>query len=524
MARVNLDELAAENRVLRDERDSYRDLYLKMLEENERLARGILGQKAERIHDDGQLTLAVIAMLMGAGESKVAHEVLEKVREHERKKPTGRKPLPENLPRVKIELIPDEVKRVGLENYSRIGEDRSEVIERRPASVVIVETVRPKFVRKGRESSEPTTVEICPPLPLPIERGMAGPGLIADTIVRRWQDHLPLNRQEGIFGREGVELARSTICGWHEVKANDCRPLVKAMHAESLRQSVLLSDACGVPMMAKKKCRNGHFRVVISPALHVTFHYAAHDDSQSTDAALKGFEGHLIVDAGTVYDHLFDDGKVIEVGCWAHARRYFFKAVPSDPERARHAIAAMGALFHLEKKWKGFSNNERVKQRAEKSAPLVKDFFEWCGNERARVLDDTPISKALGYCANQKDALERFLTDGRLPIHNNLSELQLRREKVGAKNWLFLGSPDGAEANAIFTSLLASCQMHQLDPWSYLRDLFCLIDDWPHARVLELAPAYWKATSERDEVKRTLDANPFRRITLGLDPIPTAPA
>jgi hypothetical protein len=135
------------------------------------------------------------------------------------------------------------------------------------------------------------------------------------------------------------------------------------------------------------------------------------------------------------------------------------------------------------------------------------------------ALDETPMAKALGYATNHRIAFERFLDDGRLPIHNNWSELQLRRQVVGRRNWLFVGSDDGAEVNTVFVSLLASCGLHQVEPWTYVRDLFCLLPSWPRRRVLELAPAYWPRTVEQEETQRTLADNPFRSAVLALDQV-----
>lgn len=130
------------------------------------------------------------------------------------------------------------------------------------------------------------------------------------------------------------------------------------------------------------------------------------------------------------------------------------------------------------------------------------------------MLDETPISKAIGYSRNQRAALCRFLDDGRLPLHNNVSELQLRREAVGRKNWLFVGNDDAAEVNCAFVSLIASCQLHGIEPWAYLRDLFCLIPRWPAKRILEIAPASWQQTRQQHDTRQRLDANIFRQITL----------
>jgi transposase len=206
---------------------------------------------------------------------------------------------------------------------------------------------------------------------------------------------------------------------------------------------------------------------------------------------------------------------VIEVGCWAHVRRYAFKAMSSDPDRARQMLAMIGELFRIERKLASETAKKRKRLRGEWSKPVVDAFFDWCEREVHLVLDDTPISKGIHYALNQRDALRRFLSDGRLPIHNNISELQLRREAVGRRNWLFVGNDEAAEVNTTFVSLIASCQMHGLEPWAYLRDLFCLLPRWPRSRILELAPAYWAKTLEQKDTQERLAADIFRRVTLG---------
>ncbi len=159
---------------------------------------------------------------------------------------------------------------------------------------------------------------------------------------------------------------------------------------------------------------------------------------------------------------------------------------------------------------------DRLKARRAESQLLVDGFFAWCEAQAALVLDETPIQKAIGYARNQEAALRRFLDDGRLPLHNNFSERELRREAIGRKNWLFLGSDDGGDINATFVSLLASCQLHGIEPFAYLRDLFCLLPSWPAKRVLDLAPAYWKKTIQDERAQKTLATNVFRQASLGL--------
>ncbi len=498
-------------------RDQYKALYEQLREECEKLKRGLVGQKAERVGtDDRQVTLALLETLL---EAHGAAELVQKetVRAHERQKPRGRQPLPAHLPRVDVELIPFEVQQAGLEHFRRIGEEVSEVLERRRASSVVVRVIRPKFVAKDAPRQGPAQVLIGDPADLPILRGRAGPGMLADTIVRRWQDHQPLHRLEGIYARDGLPLARSTICGWHAELATLARPIVEAMHAEALQQPYLCTDATGVLVQAPEQCRHGHFWVLIAPALHVLFRYSPTHDMRAVDTLLAGYQGVLVADAHSVYDHLFVDDHVREAGCWSHLRRYWFKTLGSEPEKGREALARIGALFAIERALVDATPAQRHAVRTEKSRPLVTQFFDWCAALQPSALDETPLAKALGYATNHQRAFERFLDDGRLPIHNNWSELQLRRQVLGRRNWLFVGSDDGAEVNTVFVSLLASCGLHHLEPWTYLRDLFCLLPGWPKSRVLALAPAYWKQTLQDEHTQQRLADNPFRSAVMALD-------
>jgi transposase len=503
------------------ERDEYRALYLETMERCRKLELGILASKSEHLPDGGaQLSLDVLSMVLGDRQraeldaALAAANAEQVIPEHTRRKPTGRKPLPEHLPRVEIQVLPPEVERKGLDAFERIGEDVSEVIERRPASLVVARVVRPKFVAKDRQRDADTEVFVAEPLELPIPRGLAGPGMLADTIVKRWQDHMPLNRLEDMYARDGVDLARSTMCGWHAALAEVAKPLVAAMREDAFKQPYLCTDATGVLVQQKERCRTGHFWVLVAPGRHVLFEFTRNHSSDAVDDVLSGYQGYLVADAHTVYDHLYRTGDVIEVNCWAHARRYFFKALDSDPERAKVALGFIGALFRIERTLAESPRRKKEKIRDKRSRPIVDAFFSWCDAEAPTVLDDTPISSGIRYARNQRVGLSQFLDDGRLPIHNNMSELALRREAVGRKNWLFIGSDDAGAVNALFTSLLASCRLCDVDPWSYLRDIFCLLPRWPEHRLLELAPVAWSDTRARPDVQALLDANPFRKLTL----------
>ena len=501
---------------LAHERDEYKKLVRLLQEENERLKRGLVGQKAERLpRNDAQLSLAILELMLGSDGPTLTPEppAEQTVAEHTRRKPV-RKPFPEVWPRVPIEILPSEVQREGLDSFECIGAETREVLERRPASTVVVQLIYKKFVRKERAADAPREVLTPETVELPIERGLAGPGMLADSIVRRWQDHQPLHRLEGIYAREGLELAKSTLCTWHQQLADLARPLVAEMLLDALRQPYLCVDATGVLVLAKDKCKNGHFWVLVAPEKHVLYGYSKRHDSAAVDQLLAGYRGYLVADAHSVYDHLYKAGGIIEVACWAHCRRYFFQSLASEPERAKAALAIIGALFRVERTIADEPRGKKEQVRRAKSAPLVDRLFEWCDVEADRVMDESPLSTAIGYARNQRVALRRFLDDGRLPLTNNISELNLRRQVLGRRNWLFVGSDEGALVNTVFVSLLASARLHDIEPLAYLRDLLCLLPSWPRQRLLELAPAYWKQTFEQPETQQKLAANVFRRVLL----------
>lgn len=496
--------------------------YMELLATCKRLERGILAQQSrERLSpENSQLTLGILETLLRSRETtNPAQTPVSTLAPGPgpKPRPTGRRPLPQNLPRIQLVLYPPEVEREGLDAFEVIGREVSETLERRPSSLVIVEEIRPKVVRKGRDRlAESTPVFQAEPLDSPIPRGLAGPGMLADTIVKRFDDHMPLHRLERVYGREGIELNRSTICGWHAQLSALILPLIIAMWKDAKDSPFLHTDATGVLVLQKEKCANGHFWVVIAPGLHVLFAYSRDHDSAAVDRILGDYKGTLVADAHSVYDHLYRGGKVLESNCWAHSRRYFFKALGSDRVRALEALTLINALFDIERTIADAPLERRFETRQVQSKPIVSSFYDWCASQSPSLVDGSPLARAVTYATNQRVGLERFLLDARLPIHNNASERELRREACGRNNWIFLGADSGGDVNASFVSLIASCRLHGIEPWAYLRDLFCLIPSWPQSRVLELAPAYWEQTLKKDDTQQRLAASAFRNISAGL--------
>jgi transposase len=293
--------------------------------------------------------------------------------------------------------------------------------------------------------------------------------------------------------------------------------LVKAMLADAREAPYLCVDATGVLVQAPEKCSRGHFWVLIAPGRHVIFAFSQSHDSAAVDKLLGGYDGFVVADAHAVYDHLYGEDGAAEVGCWGHARSYVFKAVGTEPVIARELLDNLRVMFLLECKFASKPRKQRERMRQSKVKVLVDRHFELCRRHEDRALDGTPLAAAIRYSLNQEQALRRFLEDGRLPATNNISERHLRRQAVGRKNWLFVGSEDGAAVNTTFSTLIARCHLHDIEPESYLREVMCLLPDWSRSSVLELAPCNWKQTRQQPEAQQLLADNLWLQVGREID-------
>jgi transposase len=406
----------------------------------------------------------------------------------------GRATIPAHFPVERVVLEPSPVP----EGARCIGEEVSERIGYRKASYVRVLVIRPKFAVDQPDGS--TRVETADTPDEMIPRGLCDPAMLAHLIVGKWEDHLPWNRLEGKCAREGLPLSANTMAGSAKRAEPLARCVVDAMRTEARAEAkVLAIDATTARVQAKGKCRKGYPWVVVADRDHVLFGFTARHTSDAPKELLRGFRGVVLADASSVYDQLFAaEGGPTEAGCWAHGRRGFFYAAPSD-ERALVGLEFANRLFALEREFKPLSPAERRGRRLAQSEPILDDFAAW----RARALADPsidprgPLRRALNYTLNHWDALCRFLDDGHIPISNNFTELQIRHIALGRKAWLFFGSEPDALVACTWLSLIASAKLHKLDPEAYLRDLFRVLPSWPRSRVLELAPKYWSRTRER---------------------------
>jgi transposase len=428
----------------------------------------------------------------------------------------GRRRLPDDLPRERvIHDLPESEKPCPCCGTMRtlIGEETSEQLDYVPPQVKVIERVRLKYICKECEAKAaeggPQIATAEKPLSA-IEKGLAAPGLIAHLIVSRFADHLPYYRLERILGRHGIELARSTQCDIAAQAAQALLPLHNLAIEDLLASRVMHTDDTPVDVLEPKagKTRQGRFWVYLGDDAHpqVVFDYTPNRKRDGPMTFLKDWGKdalrYLQADAFGGYDGIYAGdagGNVVEVACWAHARRYFHSAQKTDHRNSAQALAYIKLLYDVERDAANLPSGERAALRQERSAPVLVQFRQWLlGLQPAnggRVMPKSPMGEAITYALNQWAALCVYLLDGDLNIDNNVSENALRRIAVGRKNWLFCGSDNGGRTAAILFSLIASCQRHDVEPFAYLRDVLTRIASHPHHRLGELLPGRWTPAS-----------------------------
>lgn len=407
----------------------------------------------------------------------------------------GRQKLPAHLKRVSTTRdVPEGDKRCrGCKKpLVRIGEDTAEQLEYTPGQLRVLQDIRPKYVCPN-ECEECGVVQM-PPLVGPIEKGLPGPGLLAHVCVSKYDDHLPLYRQQEIFARQGVHLARQTLCDWVAASADLLSPLVLLMRKQVLRSKKIHTDDVPVPVQDETRNHTREARLWVylgdERAPYIVFEYSPNHSEIYPIEFLKDFLGFLQCDAYRGYDE--KKIRAIVVGCWAHARRYFFDAQKSDPARATAALGFIRALYDVEDLAKNLTAEERRTLRQERSKKTIEDLKKWLDAEELSVLPRSALGEAFTYARNQWKRLTRYLEDGDLDIDNNIAERANRNVAIGRKNWLFAGSDEGGKRAAILYSVIESAKRCGVEPWAYLTDLLGRIAAHPDNRLAELLPDRWK--------------------------------
>lgn len=466
------------------------------------LLRARYGPRSERI-DESQLTLfakeALEAEPGGASDAQVDEDATPARKAGKRR---GRKPLPKNLPRKRVvhELPADQLACPCCQQpRTKISEEVSEQLEYEPASLYVIEHVRPTYACKNCEAHLVTADK---PMQ-PIDKGLPGPGLLAHVITSKYSDHLPLYRLERIFRRHGVDLSRSTMCSWMAACADLLHPLYERMVEEVLASKVVHTDDTVVPVQDKTrtKTRQGRAWVYVGDHDHpyTVFDFTPTRSRDGPMAFLESFTGFLQADAYSGYDALYATGRVVEVACWAHTRRKFHESRETDPARAHTALAMIRLLYQVEDEAKDLSSTERRSLRQERSKSRLEKITGWLEKEQVVVLPKSPIGQAISYALSNWTALTRYVDDGDLHIDNNPAENAIRPIVLGRRNWLFAGSDNGGRTAAVLSSFVASCRRHDIDPFAYLRDVLANFAACSINAIDQFLPDPWHAARATEE-------------------------
>lgn len=414
-----------------------------------------------------------------------------------RSKPTGRRPFPADLPREGIVLEPSAEEQTCPLHGAKvpIGHERSEMLDWVPGHFKVLVQLRAKYACRPCQGE----ISIAPVALKPIDAGVPGFGLLADVLVKKYADHCPLHRIRGIYRRHGVDLPVSTLSHWVGAGSEILEPIARAIRRETLASHVVQADDTGLRVLdpAKKGgTKRGHMWSYVGDQVWVTFDYTPTWEGEGPCTFLADRHGWLQADAYAGYDRLFrgEDATAVEVGCWAHARRYYFDALPSD-RRAGVALAWIGKLYEVEReaKERGLDPLGVLALRLDKSKPILETFRKWIQETWPHAPPKSPLGQALVYSANQWPALQHFLEDGRLELDNNACERALRTIAVGRKNWLFAGSDEGARRSAVIYTIVGTCRLNGVDPWEYVRDVLeKLAAGWLQSRIAELLPPNWR--------------------------------
>jgi len=407
----------------------------------------------------------------------------------------ARKPLPEDLPREVVNHLPAHSCCPDCGGALRqFGEDVSEQLERIPASFKVIRHVRPKFACAGCES----VVEAPAPV-RPIDRGLPGPGLLAHLLVSKYGDHLPLYRQSQIYAREGVDLDRSTLAGWVGAASQLLTPLVDAIKKHVLTASKIHADDTPVPVLApgNGKTRTGRLWTYVrddrpaglSTAPAVWFAYSEDRKGEHPRRHLKDFKGALQADAYSGFHHLYGDGAIYEVACWAHTRRKFHDIhVAHASPTTTEALARIGTLYSIEEQIRGKPAGLRCSVRQTRSRPLLDELRQWMKKTLRSLSTKSETAGAIRYALSHWRALTRYVDDGLLEIDNNSAERALRAIAIGRKNYLFMGADSGGQRAASLYSIIGTAKLNGLDPAFYLRTVLATIAEHPINRIEQLLP------------------------------------
>ncbi len=456
----------------------------------EQMQRMLFGSKSERFVkapvDPKQLHLSFAELAEKSNDQSNPDQTVAELTKEKAVKTSnhkGRNKLPKTLEEKVIIIEPEQ----DVEGLKKIGEERTEILEYLPATFFKLVIVRPKYEKPNQEG-----VLIAEMPSRPIAKCMAGNMLLSSILVNKYVDHLPLHRQREIFKRADIQIAPSTIDSWVSQLGFLFEPLYEAMVKTVKNGAYLQADETPTRVLDKQKkgtTHKGYYWVYHDPLKRmVVFDYQKGRNKDAPREILKDFKGYLQTDGYASYNQFKTKKTVTHLACWAHARRYFEKALDQDRSRAEYAMERIQQLYAVEREIADFTPEEKKKVRLEKSLPIINELGRWISQENKKILPSSLIGKAFTYSINLWDSLQAYLYDGNLMIDNNLIENSIRPNALGRKNYLFAGSHEGAKRSAMFYSFFGTCKMHGVNPQKWMNKVLEVIADHKANKLHELFP------------------------------------
>lgn len=489
---MSFDELVVLNNELTSQLKTYQSTISQLQFDIDQMKRLLFGAKRERFipkHDENQMTLPFD--VEPENEAEKQQETITYVRSKpKRENHPGRLPLPDHLPVEEIVIEPEE----DTTDMKCIGKEVTDQLELIPAKLFIKRYIRPKYI-KANDNESLNYKGVIADLPVfPIEKGIAGPGLLAQIMIDKFVDHLPIYRQIERFKRENIKIPSSTINGWQEAICNLLEPLYDTLKHRVLSQGYLQVDETPIQVLDKNKkgkTHRGYHWVYYSPIEKtVLFDYRNGRSREGPSILLKNFVGYLQADGYSVYDSFGERKSITLLNCMAHARRGFEKALDYDKPRAEYAMGMFQKLYDIEReaKQQNLTTEQRHALRLDEALVVLNELGKWMAETYKTVLPKSPIGKAIAYCIPRWDNLMNYLKDGSLEIDNNLAENAIRPIALGRKNYLFAGSSRGAERAAMFYSFFGTCKKNDVNPFVWLKKVLEVIPEHKVNRLNELLP------------------------------------
>jgi transposase len=482
------DELLAENSDLKQQL-----AYLKRM---------VFGQKRERfVPSVPEEQMALEDLFETTGTKVPGFAESKETITYDRRKPQkghGRNPIPEDLYREKHVLdVPESDKVCSCcgSPKTHIGDDVTEELEYKPAVFFVNQYVRPKY---ACPKCPDTGITTAPMPPRPIDKGVAGPGLLSYILVSKYVDHLPLYRLQQMFMRYNIHVNRSTMAGWIAELCNPLEAIYREMKESLLLSFLIQADETTLKVLddtVKGKCVLGYLWPYVGDEKLAVFEFRDSRSHEGPTDFLSAFtDRYLLSDGYAGYNDVVKKQQLTHLMCWAHARRKFFEAKDLAPDFVATVLEHIKELYkvELEATEGKLDYTARCELRKQKSVPMLERIKSLLENPGKVVLPKNKIAEAIAYTLNHWTHLTRFLEDGRLPIDNNLCENTIRPVALGRKNWLFAGSIDGAKRMAIIYSLVATCKLNSINPYEYFLDILPKAASYPNKNISDLTPINWK--------------------------------